>query len=42
MSNNGDGDIFGVDKATCLFFKGGFYDKVLALGKKLNLKYIGA
>ena len=42
MSNNHDGDIFGVDKATCLFFKGGFYDKVLALGKKLNLKYIGA
>ncbi len=42
MANNGDGDLFGVDKATCLFFKGGYYDKVLALGEKLNLKYIGA
>ena len=42
MANNHDGDFLGVDKDNCLFFKGGFYDKVLALGKKLNLKYIGA
>ena len=42
MANNGDGDILGVDKAACLFFKSGYYDRVLALGKKLNLKYIGA
>jgi radical SAM protein with 4Fe4S-binding SPASM domain len=38
MADNGDGDLLGVDKATCEFFKGGYYDRVLALGEKLNLK----
>ena len=38
MANNGDGDLLGVDKAACLFFKGGFYDKVLEFGEKLNLE----
>ena len=42
MENNGDGDLLGVDKATCLFFKGGYYNKVIALGEKLNLKRIVA
>lgn len=42
MTNNGDGDIFGIDEKTCLFFKGGYYDRVLELGEKLNLKYVGA
>ena len=42
MATNGDGDLLGVDKATCLFFKGGYYDRVLELGEKLNLKHVGA
>ena len=42
MANNGDGDLLGVDERTCLFFKGGFYDRVLELGEKLNLKRVGA
>lgn len=42
MANNGDGDLLGVDKATCTFFKGGYYDRVLELGEKLNLKHVGA
>ena len=42
MANNGDGDLLGVDEEACKFFKGGYYNKVLALGEKLNLKYIGA
>ena len=42
MTDNGDGDLLGVDKATCLFFKGGYYDRIIALGEKLNLKRIGA
>ena len=42
MAINGDGDLLGIDKSACMFFKGGYYDKVLALGEKLNLKYIGA
>ncbi len=41
MSNNGDGDLFGVDKDTCKFFKGGYYDRVLAICDKLGLKNIG-
>lgn len=42
MSDNGDGDILGVDKKSCMFFKGGYYDRVLELGEKLNLKHLGA
>lgn len=42
MADNGDGDLLGIDKAVCLFFRGGYYDKVIALGEKLNLKRIGA
>ena len=42
MANNGDGDLLGVDNAACKFFKGGYYDKVLALAEKLNLKNIDA
>ena len=40
MANNGDGDLLGIDKGACLFFKGGYYDKVLELAEKFNLKYI--
>lgn len=42
MSNNGNGDLLGVDKTTCTFFKGGYYKKVLEIAEKLNLKRIGA
>ena len=42
LSENANGDFLAVDNWTCKFFKGGFYDKVLAIGEKLNLKYIGA
>ena len=42
MEDNGDGDLLGVDKATCLFFKGGYYDRVIELADKLNLKRVGA
>lgn len=42
MSDNGDRNLLGVDKDTCKFFKGGYYDKVIALGEKLHLKRIGA
>lgn len=40
MYYNGDGDLFGIDKDTCKFFKGGYYDKVVALAKSLGLKRI--
>ena len=40
IATNGDGDLLGVDKATCLFFNGGYYDRVVELGEKLNLKRI--
>ena len=40
MYYNRDGDIFGIDKDTCKFFKGGYYDKVVALAKSLGLKRI--
>ena len=42
IANNGDGNIFGIDERTCLFFKGGYYDRVVELADKLNLKRIGA
>ena len=42
MAKNGDGDLLGVDKTTCTFFKGGYYNKVLELADKLHLKRIGA
>ena len=42
MEKNRDGNLLGVDKDTCKFFKGGYYDKVIALGEKLHLKRIGA
>lgn len=42
MAENRDGNLLGVDKSTCKFFKGGYYDKVIALAEKLNLKRIGA
>lgn len=40
MYYNRDGDLFGIDKDTCKFFKGGYYDKVVALAKSLGLKRI--
>lgn len=40
MYCNRDGDLFGIDKDTCNFFKGGYYDKMIALGKKLGLKRV--
>ena len=42
MYDNGDGDFFGVDKSTCNFFKGGYYDKIIALAKSLGLKRVVA
>ncbi len=42
MSKNDDGDLLGVDNVACKFFKGGYYDKVIALAEKLNLKNIDA
>ena len=42
MANNGDGDLLGIDERTCLFFKGGYYDRVIELAEKLNLKRVGA
>ncbi|MBR4153343.1 MAG: radical SAM protein [Selenomonadaceae bacterium] len=42
MANNGDGDLLGVDNTACKFFKGGYYDKVITLAEKLNLKNIDA
>ena len=42
MADNGDGDLLGIDKGVCKFFKGGYYDKVLALAENLNLKNIDA
>ena len=42
MEDNGDGDLLGVDKVTCTFFKGGYYDRVIELADKLNLKRVGA
>lgn len=40
MADNGDGDLLGIDKKTCLFFKGGYYDKVRETAEKLNLKHV--
>ena len=42
LEENRDGNLFGIDRKTCLFFTGGYYDRVIELGKKLNLKRIGA
>lgn len=40
MFENRDGDFFGIDKSTCKFFKGGYYDRIIALGEKLGLKLV--
>ena len=37
-----NGKLLSVDKVACTFFKGGYYNKVLELAEKLNLKRIGA
>lgn len=42
MFENRDGDLFGIDKGTCNFFKGGYYDKIIALAKSLGLKRVVA
>ena len=42
MANNGDGDILGIDKDTCKFFKGGYYDRVIEVADSLNLKRVDA
>ena len=42
MVKNRDGNLLGVDSWACKFFKGGYYDKIIELGDKLNLKRIGA
>lgn len=40
MANNGDDDLFGVDKTTCKFFRGGYYERVIEVASKLNLRRI--
>ena len=42
MAGNGDGNLLGLDKRTCTFFKGGYYDRVGEVAEKLNLKRLGA
>lgn len=41
MADNGDGNLLGVDRETCKFFKCGYYDRVLEIAKKFNLKNVG-
>ena len=36
------GELLGIDKKTCKFFKEGYYDRVVAIAEKLNLKRLGA
>ena len=40
MYHNRDGNLFGIDRDTCTFFKGGYYDKVVALANSLGLKRV--
>lgn len=42
MTENRDGNLLGVDKSTCTFFKGGYYNKVIEICDRFNLKRIGA